>query len=229
MIMTLPQRSVSSGGRSKLNPNYATAHQWYGLLLSQLGRHGESLAELRRALDLDPFSLIINKNYGNSLYYARRYDESIGQLKKTIELNPNFPFAHQDLSSTYQKTGKYAESVEQFARYQELIGDAEAAARIRESYARNGWQGFLRLITSEPQPVKMSPDDLAIYYAALGNKEKVFNLLDRAYDGGHLLGLKVEPLYDPLRDDPLSGVAEESRFSAVALAASLRSDKEFAS
>jgi TolB-like protein/Tfp pilus assembly protein PilF len=119
----------------ELNPNYATAHQWYGTLLSLLGRHEESFAELRRALDLDPFSLIINKNYGDSLYYARRYDEGMAQLKKTIELNPNFPFAHQDLSSAYQKTGKYAESVEEFARYQELIGEAQAAAQVRESYA----------------------------------------------------------------------------------------------
>jgi tetratricopeptide (TPR) repeat protein len=185
----------------ELNPNYATAHQWYGTLLSMLGRHEESFAELRRALDLDPFSLIINKNYGDSLYYARRYDEGMAQLKKTIELNPNFPFAHQDLSSAYHKTGKYAESVEEFARYQELIGEAQAAAQVRESYARNGWQGFLRLITSELQPVKMTPDDLAVYYAALGDKDKAFAQLDRAYDDGHLLWLKVEPLYDSLRDD----------------------------
>lgn len=186
----------------ELNPNYATAHQWYGNLLSNLGRHEESLAELRRALDLDPFSLIINKNYGDKLYAARRYDESIKQLKKTIELNPNFPFAHQDLSWTYQKTGKYPESVEEFAKYQELIDEPQAAKLVRESYARNGWQGFLRLMASEDHSIKMWSDDLAKYYTALGDKEKAINQLERAYDDGHLLWLNVEPLLDPLRDHP---------------------------
>jgi len=188
----------------ELNRNYATAHQWYGILLSALGRHEESLAEFRRALDLDPFSLIINKNYANGFYYARRYDESIAYLKKTIDLNPNFALAHQDLSQVYQVTGKYAESVEEYARYQELIDERQAASLIRESYARNGWQGFLRLITSESRPVKMSDSDVATYYAALGNKDKAFSLLSRAYDArdGQLLWLKIDPLFDSLRDDP---------------------------
>jgi TolB-like protein/Tfp pilus assembly protein PilF len=186
----------------ELNPNYATAHQWYGNMLSFLGRHEESLAQFRRALDLDPFSLIINKNYGNTLYNARRYDESIEQLKKTIELDPDFLLAHKDLHFIYQKTGKYAESVEEFARYQELLGERQAAALVRESYARNGWQGFLRLVTSEAGPIKMSPAELAIYYAALGDKEKTFKQLEIAYREGKLLWLKVDPLFDPLREDP---------------------------
>src|SRR5438445_1620691 len=61
----------------ELNPNYATAHQWYGELLTHLGRHEESLAEMRRALQIDPLSLIINRAYGESYLFARRYDEAI--------------------------------------------------------------------------------------------------------------------------------------------------------
>jgi len=188
----------------QLNPNYATAHQWYGNLLSILGRHEESLAELRRALDLDPFSLIINKNYANSFYYARRYGESIAHLKQTIDLNPNFSLAHQDLSQAYQATGQYAESVEEFARYQELIDERQAASLIRQSYARNGWQGFLRLITSDSRPVKIRNDDLAIYYTALGDKDKAFSALNQAYvaGNGELCWMRVEPAFDPVRDDP---------------------------
>jgi eukaryotic-like serine/threonine-protein kinase len=186
----------------ELNPNYATAHQWYGNLLSLLGRHEESLAELRRALDLDPFSPIINKNYGDSLRQARRNDESIEQLKKTIELNPNLPQAHLSLHEAYMATGKYAECVEEFAKYQELLGQAQAAALVRESHKRNGWPGFLRLMTSEPAPIKMWVNELAVYYAARGEKEKAFNLLEKAYHERRLLWLKVETLLDPLRDDP---------------------------
>lgn len=186
----------------ELNPNYATAHQWYGNLLSLLGRHEESLAGLRRALDLDPFSPIINKNYGDSLRQARRYDESIEQLKKTIELSPDLPQAHLSLHEAYMATGKYAECVEEFAKYQEVMGKPQAAALVRESHKRNGWPGFLRLMTSEPAPIKMWVNELAVYHVALGEKGKALDQLDRAYHEKRLLFIKVEPLLDPLRNEP---------------------------
>jgi tetratricopeptide (TPR) repeat protein len=50
----------------ELNPGYATAHQWYAEMLSELGRHEEALAEIKRAQQLDPFSLIINAVRGDA-------------------------------------------------------------------------------------------------------------------------------------------------------------------
>ena len=75
----------------ELNPNYATAHQWYGIdLLVALGRFDEAISEVKRALELDPLSLIINSDLGRTYYFARRYDEAIEQLRKTLEMDPNF-------------------------------------------------------------------------------------------------------------------------------------------
>src|SRR5207245_2953514 len=74
----------------ELNPGYATGHHWYAWHLSLLGRNGEAIAEMRRAEDLDPLSLIINADLAELLLIAHFYDDSIQQSRKTIELDPNF-------------------------------------------------------------------------------------------------------------------------------------------
>jgi len=187
----------------ELNPNYATAHQWYSELLTALGRHEEALAEMRRALEIDPLSLIINRQYGVSLLFARKYDEAIGQLKKTLELDANFAVAHSSISLAYRLKGDYDEAVEEFAKYQELIGEQQSAALIRESFTRNGWQGFLRAMVGEHRPANLTPYHAAAFYAALDEKDKAFAELSRAYQNREpVLGLiKVDPRFDSLRDD----------------------------
>ena len=74
-----------------MNPNYATAHQWYAETgLGLLGQFEEAIAEARRALELDPLSLVINADLGTTLTSARRYDQAIEQLRKTVEMDPGF-------------------------------------------------------------------------------------------------------------------------------------------
>ena len=188
----------------ELNPNYATAHHWYSELLMGLGRHDEALAEIRWALEIDPLSLILNRQYGASLLFARQYDAAIEQMKKTVELDANFAVGHSTLSVAYRMKGNYAESVEELARFQELIGGAETAALMRESFAEGGWQGFLRAMTDERRPANLTPYNVATFHAALGESDKAFVELNRAYQNREgILGLlKVDPRFDSLHDDP---------------------------
>jgi len=189
----------------ELNPNYATAHLWYGSHLSTLGRFEEAFAELRQALEIDPLSLIINRMHGDRLLFAGKYDESIAQFKRTLELDTNFAPAHVSLGIAYQLKGGYAESVEEFAKSQELNGKPEAAAFVRESFARSGWQGFLRAMTETRRPSNLPPElSAAVFHAQLGEKEKAFDELNKAYENRefYLVLLKVDPRLDPLRDDP---------------------------
>lgn len=188
----------------ELNPNYATAYQWYGELLSYLGRHEEALAEMQSALELDPLSLIINVWCGNSLFYARRYGEAIAQLKKALELDAGFAKTHKILANIYQMKANYAEAAGSYAKYRELTGEHQGAALIRESFAKGGWQGFLRAMTAKEQQDKLSPYEKVVFLAALGEKDKAFDELSRSYEGFGPL-LKVEPLLDPLRHDPRFG------------------------
>ena len=186
----------------ELNPNYATAHHFYSRLLSAQGRHEEAFAEIRRALEIDPLALPINWFYGHALFHARKYDESIAQLKKTLELDANFPGTHNHLARVYQAKGNYTESVEEYAKYQELIGEHRNAALVRESFAKGGWQGFVRAMVERPD---LSPYLKAHFYAALGEKDKAFAELNKAYenrDGFVAMYLKVDPRLDPLRSDP---------------------------
>ena len=188
----------------ELNPNYATARHWYSELLMGLGRHEEAIAEIRRALEIDPLSLILNRQYGASLLFARRYDAAIEQMKKTVELDANFAVGHSTLSVAYRMKGDYAESVEELARFQELVGGEETAALMRESLARGGWQGFLRAMTGEPRPANLTPYNLATFHAELGEKDKAFVELSKAYQNREaILGLlNVDPRFDSLRADP---------------------------
>ena len=188
----------------ELNPNYSPSHQWYSELLTGLGRHEDALGEMRKALEIDPLSLIINRMYGEILFYARQYDASIAQLKKTVELDANFPGAHNGLYRPYHLKGNYAESVEELAKWSELVGGQQEASLMRESFAKGGWQGFLRAMTGTRRPSSLKLYVVATFYAALGEKDEAIRELNEAYDKqeSDFIWLKVDPLMDPLRDDP---------------------------
>jgi tetratricopeptide (TPR) repeat protein len=188
----------------ELNPDYATAHHWYSELLMGLGRHEEALAEIRRALEIDPLSLILNRQYGASLLFARQYDAAVEQMKKTVDLDANFAVGHSTLSVAYRMRGDYAESVEELAKFQELTGGERTAALMRESFAEGGWQEFLRAMTDERRPASLTPYNVATFHAALGEKDKAFAELNKAYQNREgILGLlKVDPRFDSLHDDP---------------------------
>jgi Flp pilus assembly protein TadD len=89
----------------ELNPNYATAHLWLAVELARLGRHGEGLAEIRKAQQLDPLSTVINGNIVGFLLAADRYDDAIKEGEKAIRLEPDNIWAHNYLSWTYEKKG----------------------------------------------------------------------------------------------------------------------------
>ena len=188
----------------ELNPNDATAHLQYGWLLTFFARHEEALAEDRRALEIEPLSLSINRAYGDHLLYARRYDESIAQLKKTLDLDANFETAHNSLGYAYWMNTNYAESVEEFAKRREAGGSQQLAALVRESFAKGGWAGFLQMRIGEFRTSNTSSYAVAIYRAALGEKDEAFAELNKAYENREfgLELLKVDPRLDPLRSDP---------------------------
>jgi len=187
----------------ELNPNYTTAHHNLGVMLSRTGRPAEGMAELRRALELEPFSSVVNRLYGEVLAFSRRYDEGLAQLKKTVEMDPGFPTTYFALSNVYRLMGKYAESVEAYARFQELYDRPQTAAFARASFAAGGWQGFLRDMTAR-RPEGLSPYMAAVFFAQLGEKDKAFTELDKAFETREymLRFLKIDPSVDTLRDDP---------------------------
>ena len=193
-----------------LNPNYASAHHWYAREnLTIMGQYDRALAEMRRAQELDPLSLIINANYGKAYFNARRYDEAIQQLQKTIEIDPTFFVAHHYLGSAYAMKGAYAEALASYQKARELnASDPHVVALMGRLYAVTGDRAKAMDVTAQLKAMSTQryvPDyNFALIYAALDEKDKAFESLEKSYQGHtiDMLTLHYDPLIDRLRSDP---------------------------
>src|SRR5207237_5303799 len=170
----------------ELNPNYATAHHWYAMYLSALGRHDEALAEISRAEALDPVSLITNTNEGWILFCARQYDQAIQKLQATIEMDPNFANGHYKLALVYEIKGMYKEAVDEHLKSKTLSGDNSANVdKLRAAYATSGSKGYyreeLRQLKDTSSRGYVLPKYFVMTELQLGNTEETCKLLDEAY------------------------------------------------
>jgi serine/threonine protein kinase/TolB-like protein/Tfp pilus assembly protein PilF len=190
----------------ELNPNLARAYIGYSGYLSRTGRHDEAVAEIRRAKELDPLSTIINGNYGLILYFAGRYDEAIKILRETLEFDPNFSFAHLYLGYNYAANGMFAEAIEAYRKAFSL-GQETPSNKIYlgAAYAGAGEQAKAKTILSELETGEsyVSPAELAVLYTALGEREKAFASLEKAFNlhDLQLQYLATDPAFKSLRND----------------------------
>ena len=188
-----------------LNPSYATAHLRYAELLSNLGRHDEAIAEIRRAQELDPLSLVMRSNVGRFLYFARRYDEAIQVLKETLQLDPGRVYAHLHLGMCYEGKGMWSEALNEFEEVKTTF-NGRRGPTLAHIYAETGRIEEARTIARDLRREAGDSDwfYIASAYAALGEKDEAFWCLEKAYETHdfYLAFLKVHPYMDPLRSDP---------------------------
>ncbi|MBA4123793.1 MAG: protein kinase [Acidobacteria bacterium] len=190
----------------ELNPNLAGAHTLYAEYLSRSGRFDEALREVKRAQELDPLRTGLVGNEGLIFYHARRYDEAIAKKQIHAQLAAENPFAHLELANAYVQKGQYAEAILSYQTSIKLEETTSALIYLGRVYALSGKRNEAIAILDKLKTTEkyVSPTELAILYAALGDKEKAFASLEKAYTERdfQLTSLKVEPGYDPLRDDP---------------------------
>jgi tetratricopeptide (TPR) repeat protein len=193
----------------ELNPGYATAYQWYALDLAAMGRMDEALPMIQRAAELDPLSLIINLNVARVLYFARQYDQAIAQSLKTLDMYPDFPLALRRLGQAYTQKKSYPQAIDAFRRGLVLNeNDTETAAVLAHTYAVSGEpeeaEKILAQLKDVSREIYVSPYSIARVYTGLGNNEEALDWLEETYRQRHgiLTYLKVEPVFDPLRDEP---------------------------
>ncbi len=191
-----------------LNPNYATAHQWYADCLAVMGRAGEALEQMKQAQELDPLSPSIIRDTGRILYFARRYDEAIAQCRQALDLDGRFEPALLTLGDALVRKGTYQEAIANYqkaanlgggaTRTKALIGYAYGMSGAREE-ARKRLEELLALPKDRPLPAF----DLAVICTGMGRKREAFEWLERAYQEHHyrLIYIGVDPLFDPLRSD----------------------------
>ena len=123
----------------ELKPDYATAHQWYAIhYLTATGRLEEAVQEMKKALELDPASLVMNTFMGATLYYAGRYDEAIDQCRRTIQMDPNFAVAHWHLGLAYEQKHVLDAAIEEFKKAISLSGGSPLMrAALGRAYAES--------------------------------------------------------------------------------------------
>jgi eukaryotic-like serine/threonine-protein kinase len=194
----------------ELNPNYATAHHQLGNVnLAMVGEFNRAITEANHAVELDPLSLIINADLGQDLMLARRYDEAIEQLRKTLAMDPRFYYARWTLGETLQLKGQLREAMAEYEKAAELTDDPMVMALLAQGYAKTGQRDKARELLLQLQQIAtqryVGPFTFALVHLALGENEKAMDNLARAYheraDSG-VVGIKVEPLLDPLRGHP---------------------------
>ncbi|MCA1624030.1 MAG: tetratricopeptide repeat protein, partial [Acidobacteria bacterium] len=194
----------------ELDPNNSAAHFRYGqLYLSPQGRHDEAITELKRALELEPLSLLIGANLAEEYTRAGQNDRALEQARKTFDLEPNFPTGRYALGLAYIANGMYAEAIALSETVLQADSTNQQMLRVAGcAYAKSGRRQEAVEVIKRFKEIAKTQYVISYFvaniYAALGDNEKAFAELEKAYEQRDfsLYRLKVDPLMDPLRDDP---------------------------
>lgn len=195
----------------QLNPDDARTHHWYAGYLTYVGRFDEGIAEEQRARDLDPLSLPINNALAGRLLVAGRYDQALNQLRETLEMDSHFAATHQTLGWAYLNKGRYRDAIQEFQQALQLSGDDDEDFLVDMGFAyaatgnRPEAQKILARLTKLNQRGLVPSGSIAILYGSLGQLDKAFAWMDKAYKerDPELTYIKVPGRrFGPLRHDP---------------------------
>ena len=167
--------------------------------------------QVRRALEIDPASPVINVYVAGAFHYGRQFDQAAERLRKTLESDPDFGLARLLLARTLCRQFRYREAIDEFRRARPLTeGSSEASAGLGHALGLMGEKEKARKILRRLERTRregnsyVSAFQLALVELALGDHDAVFELLQQACDERccDLIFLKVDPAYDVLRADP---------------------------
>ena len=180
---------------------------FYGLALDSMGRSDEAIAEEKRAVELDPLSLIINRVLGATFYFARKYDEAIEQERKTLDLDANFIPAREYLALSYLQKSMYNEGTAEFEKTLVISpSNTRTLSELGYAYALAGRraeaQKMLDRVAEISKHKYVPEEDIAGIYVGLAQKDKAFDWLEKGFGERSLISIKVDPVFDPLRSDP---------------------------
>jgi DNA-binding winged helix-turn-helix (wHTH) protein/TolB-like protein/Flp pilus assembly protein TadD len=192
----------------ELNPNYATAHQWYAIWLMAQGRPAAALAEEQRAQEADPLSIIIKTDTAQLLVYAGRYDEAEQQALSALEIDQNFALAHIYLAEARAGKQDYPAAISEFQKALAINKeDVWALSGLGLTYAltnqRRKSEDILRDFLNGAENQNGLAIEVARTYAGLGESDKAIAWLRKAYqyrNGGMIL-FNLDPAFQNLRPD----------------------------
>jgi tetratricopeptide (TPR) repeat protein len=197
-----PEAQASLQKALALNPNSAYVHEVSCWFNDVMGRAQEAVAECRKAVELDPLSLLNNYVLGNTYYLAREYDKALQQASRTLEIDGTYYHVFNLIGSVKQATGDYKGAMEQWIKTEQLRGNEKRAEELREVFEKSGYRGYVR---KEAKDREVAGDfyNAAVALAFLGEKDAAFKDLERAVTAGQQLDeLSLSPEMDNLRSDP---------------------------
>ncbi len=192
-----------------LNPNYATAHQWYASYLAAVGRLDEAVVEAKTAHELEPFSLTIYSDYIRGLYYAGRLDEARKESLKLAEMDPGFARAHYELGLVLEEEGKLDEAIAEFKTGLKYLPDNVAAlTALGHAQARAGKRAEAEKVIDRLDELSkqqyVSPFQTAVVYAGMDERTLALEWLEKARGErfNWMPFIKVDPVLKNLRSEP---------------------------
>ena len=201
------QRSI------ELNPNFADTPHHYALCLALCGRNDEAIAQLNRALQLDPFFAGLNLHEGKLYYLLRDYDRAIEGYMKTLDLHPSYAAAHEWFGDACEKRGMTSEAITQWASALMLEGNHDHARVLEQTYAASGFDAAVRVLSQNKldrlkeriaRGEYVSAFHFLTAHIRLDDKDEAFSWLAKTVEEPtwSALETRINPLLDPLRDDP---------------------------
>lgn len=191
----------------ELDPNYATAHHWYCMVLDATGRSKAGLAEITEAARLDPLSLIIRSALAGNLSANGQQDAALAQLRFVFDIDPHFPKAHEELGRLYERKRMYEAAIHEFRLSAQNGGDP-VWAEVGYVYAVSGHKQEALRVLARLQALEEKSDgsalDLALVSIGLGRNEDAIAWIKKAAlrpDDGWL-SLQSDGRFEPLRSDP---------------------------
>jgi serine/threonine protein kinase/Flp pilus assembly protein TadD len=193
----------------ELNPNQAANHHMYAHYLMAMDRADESVAESKRAVELDPFNEYLTACLGWHKLFARQYDQARDQALKALKMEPDDPWAQNVLGWAYEQKSMYEPAIAAFQQSVKVSGDSIMAnAALGHVYGVAGKkreaQEILAKLIERSKGDYVSTYDVAIVCAGLGDKDQAFQWLEKAFQerAHYLVHIKWEPRFENLHSDP---------------------------
>ena len=214
-----PVAEASLRRATALDPSFPLAHVALGHLLSQMGRHTEAEPEMRRGRDLDPFFAVGHALSSQVAFQRGDYFKAVEHARTAIAVDPDLWIGHMMLGQAYVGLDRRDGALEALATAARQSRDNSKPVSLRGYLlAKMGREGEARgvlaaLETAISQGRYVPPYALALVHAGLGEREAVFEWLEKAHAAHdvHLMYLPVDAKWDPYRSD--------ARFTALLIAA----------